>query len=98
MSTSLTPAASQALGPLVAQLASLGAVPVACEVSTSFGNLAVSFSLAGRQFVIVRDRGQYLVNGPSQSELEVAGLWRTFPGVRELAPPLLAWLTAASAA
>jgi hypothetical protein len=98
MSSSLPASVAQALSPLSSQLASIGAEPVACETSASFDNFAVSFAFSGRAFIVVRDRGQYLVSGPGQSELEAAGLLRTFPGVRELAPPLIAWLTAASAA
>ena len=92
-----TPVA-QALGPLLAQLAQVGVVPIKCEASPSFGNFAVSFSGAARDFTLPRDRGQFIVSGPALAQLEAAGLWRAFVGVRELAPPLLAWLASASAA
>jgi hypothetical protein len=89
---------AQALGLLVAQVAQLGLAPVKCEVSSSFGNFAVSFSGAGKDFMLARDRGQFIVSGPTQAQLEAAGLWRAFVGVKDLAPPLLAWLASASAA
>ena len=92
-----TPVA-QALAPLLAQLAQLGVAPIKCESSPSFGNFAVLFSGAATDFVLARDRGQFIVSGPAQEQLEAAGLWRAFVGVRELAFPLLAWLASASAA
>ena len=98
MSASLPSDVAQALSPLLAQLAERGAEPTSYESSASFGNFAVSFAANTREFMIARDRGQFIVSGPSRQELESAGLWRAFVGVRELSTPLLAWVASESAA
>ena len=92
MKSSLNPEIEQALGPLVSSLAKLSYTPSKSSVSSAFGNFAVSFRGPGQEFQIARDRGQFIVSGPSQQELEQAGLWRAFHGVSELAQPLLQWV------
>jgi hypothetical protein len=92
MNTSISAEIDEALGPLIKSLAALSVVPVSSETSSSFGNFVVSFRGCGKEFQIARDRGQFIVHGPAQQELELADLWRTFPGFRELAPPLIQWL------
>ena len=84
--------------PLLGQLAQFGAEPTKYEDSRSFGNFSVSFTKLSQEFLVVRDRGQFIVSGPSQQELEAAGLWRAFVGLNELSGPLLAWLSAENAA
>ncbi len=83
---------SRALEPILEPLAAASAVAVRCEQWESFDNFAVTFQARGIEFMIARDRGQFIVSGPPQAELEAVGLWRAFVGVRELAPPLKAWL------
>ncbi len=87
----------QALGPLIQSLAALSIVPISSQASNAFGNFVVYFRGPGKEFQITRDRGQLIIQGPSQQELELAGLWRTFPGFRELEPPLIQWLSRSEA-
>ena len=91
MSSSLNPEIEQALGSLVGSLANLSYTLTESTVSRDFGNFAVTFRGPSREFQIARDRGQFIVSGPSQQELERAGLWRAFHGTAELAQPLLEW-------
>jgi len=98
MTLSPPPEVEQALGPLVRSLAAINVSPVSWVVSESFGNLAVTFRGQGKEFQVTRDRGQFMVWGPESSVLERAGLSRTFPGFRELEPPLLQWLASARVA
>ncbi len=98
MSVELPSPITQALSPLLSRLAECGVVPTRYESSASFGNFAVSFTSGSRDLMIARDRGQFIVSGPSQQELESAGLWQAFVGVRELSAPLLAWLASENAA
>ena len=81
-----------ALHPLSGELALAGARVVAVKQSASFGDFAVSFTSADRTFDLVRERGQFLIHGPDQRLLEIAGLWRTFGSVDELRTPLLSWV------
>ena len=92
MSSSLNPEIEKAIGPLIRSLENQSATVIELHVSNSFGNFAVSFRGNGREFQIIRDRGQLIVAGPEQAELEQAGLCRAFPGFQELEPPLIQWL------
>lgn len=87
-----------ALGPLLEEVAGLGATPTQFEESPDFGNFVVSFTTTTKQFSIVHDRGQFLVDGVPREELEPAGLWRAFAGPTSLRAPLLAWLRSANSA
>jgi hypothetical protein len=93
VSTLLPESIAQALRSLPAALERLGALPVSHRGPEAFDNFAVVFEGRGKAFTVVRDRGQFQVSGPSQPVLEQAGLWRTFPGVRELESALVAWLS-----
>ena len=92
MNNSLDPEIELAIGPLVQSLAAQAVAVVESHVSNSFGNFVVHFRGTGRDFQIIRDRGQLIVGGIEQQELEQAGLFRTFPGFRELETPLMQWL------
>ena len=94
MSDSLNPEIEKAIGPLIRVLANYSVTVVESHVSNSFGNFAVSFRGNEKEFQIIRDRGQLIVDGPEQSELEQAGLYRAFPGSQELEQPLIQWLKA----
>ena len=92
MSNSLNPEIEKAIGPLIQSLANQSVTVVESNVSDSFGNFSVSFRGNGREFQVTRDRGQLIVYGPEQTELEQAGLYRAFPGLQELERPLIQWL------
>ena len=92
MSSSLNPEIEKAISPLIQSLANQSVTVAESNVSNSFGNFSVSFHGNGREFQITRDRGQLIVHGPEQTELEQAGLYRAFPGFKELEPLLIQWL------
>ena len=92
MNNSLNPEIEKSIGPLIQSLAAQSIVTIDSHVSNSFGNFVVHFRGAGRDFQILRDRGQLIVGGIEQQELEQFGLFRAFPGFRELEPPLMQWL------
>ena len=94
---SLPPSLVQELDPLVGQLEARGWVLVNCEQSGSFGNFEARFVGNSHSLSVVRDRGQFHVDGLERSALESAGLWRSFSGVRSLEAPLLRWLAAQGA-
>ncbi len=56
-----------------------------------FGNYQIVF-VGRRAFVIVRDRGQYMVQADKDA-LVKAGLWCAFNSISELHPKLIKWLT-----
>ncbi len=92
MSASLPTPIKLALRELPSALSELGVVPTSSRRPEAFENFEVTFQRRGQIFTVARDRGQFIVNGPTRGELERAGLWRAFPGVRELQPVLVAWL------
>jgi hypothetical protein len=77
---------------LPALLVEAGYVPLRVTAEDSFGNFAVTYEGPRGIVQIARDRGQFIVSGPSQKELEKFGLWRTFAGARALEQPLKQWL------
>lgn len=83
---------------LAAELLRLGFKAQSCEHDQAFGNFVVSFASFDHSFAIVRDRGQFHVECDGRSELEQAGLWRSFAGLNSLSAPLLAWLSLHNAA
>ncbi|MCV2371386.1 hypothetical protein [Roseateles oligotrophus] len=99
MSTiALPPSIAHALGSLVPELKARGVVLAGCEESVSFGNFEAKFARGSLTFSIVRDRGQFHIDGAAQDVLELAGLWRSFSGVNSMAPPLFAWVESKNAA
>ena len=92
MNTSLSLEIEKAIGPLIQALAAQSIIAVGSQASDSFGNFVVSFRGASKDFQIIRDRGQLIVGGHEQQELEQAGLFRAFPGFRELETPLMQWV------
>jgi hypothetical protein len=82
-----------ALAPLESTLGAAQLLPTSWEYSEkAFGNFAVVFQGSGRNFSLVRDRGQFMVSGPGRQELEGAGLWKAFDTTHELLPSLARWL------
>jgi hypothetical protein len=79
-------------------LAEAGYAPVKVTADESFGNFAVTYAGPRGIIQIARDRGQFIVSGPSKTELEESGLWRTFVGARKLELPLKQWLGTANEA
>ena len=92
MQNSLNPEIENAIGPLIQSLAAQSISAINSHVSNSFGNFVVLFRGAGKEFRIIRDRGQLFVNGAEQQDLEQAGLFRAFSGFQELEMPLMRWL------
>ena len=79
-------------------LAEAGYKPLQVIAEESFGNFAVTYAGPRGTIQIARDRGQFIVSGPSKTELEESGLWRAFIGARELEEPLKQWLGTANEA
>ncbi len=79
-------------------LAQAGYAPVKVIAEESFGNFAVTYAGPRGVIQIAGDRGQFMVSGPTKTELEESGLWRTFVGTRELEQPLKHWLGTANEA
>ena len=77
---SLPPQIMQTLGAVIPELASSSFIPVVFEESKSFGNFFVTFASNRRAITIALDRGQLLVSGPPDQELQASGLWRAFSG------------------
>jgi hypothetical protein len=91
MNAQLPTSVAQALGGLVQSLQAEGFVPAFVGESASFGDFTVEFSDGRRQVLIVRDRGQLMVQG-ERSVLEPADLWRAFDGWRSLQQSLIPWI------
>jgi hypothetical protein len=82
------------IGPLALQLSVHDLHPVNYSCSPSFGNFYVTFAKPGTVVTVARDRGQYIISGPSEPELSAFGLARTFSGVVAVAHALHQWLEA----
>ena len=82
---------SEPLRALLPALADLGYLPISAEYSeNSFGNFIVRFQRPDTaSFQLTRDRGQFIIYGIPQDELESAGLWRAFDVINELQPLLI---------
>jgi hypothetical protein len=94
---SLPPEVSADMGDLVSELETLGAtVEGARYDAKSFGDFEICFRALGLAFRVTRDRGQYMVHGPSREQLETAGLWRAFDRKEEFSQALLAWFRGCS--
>jgi hypothetical protein len=93
---SLPHAIAEALAPLVAELGRHAMVPVHFTESTSFGNFHVTFATSDRALTAVRDRGQFMIVGLPEKELEESGLNRVFSGPRALTEGVRSWLRSAA--
>ena len=80
------------LEPLAPVIAVAQLVPVAWERSEAFGNFAVTFRNSVREFMLTRDRGQFMVHASDRASLESSGLWRAFESLQEMEAHLVDWL------
>lgn len=85
---------ANALGPIPGALADFGFAPMKFEKSAAFGSFVVVFACGEVTVSVIRDRGQFQVDGAEQAVLEAAGLWRNFSGPAPIVAPLLEWLGA----
>lgn len=92
MSSKLPPEIQQALEPLAPALAAAQLIPVAWERSESFGDFAVTFRNSVQEFMLTRDRGQFIIHGSDRAYLESSGLWQAFDTLQEMEPRLVSWL------
>ncbi len=94
----LPPQVVRALGPIVPELRMSGFIPVVFEVSSSFGNFFVTFAGLRNSLTIAQDRGQLLVSGLPNHELQASGLWQAFSGPIKLHEQVKTWLAVQSGA
>ncbi len=92
MTVTLPAEITNALKEIPTSLANIGFIPVQVEQSPSFGNFFVKFENKSIDVTIVRDRGQFHIEGFEKSILENAGLWRSFSGAISMLNPLLIFL------
>jgi hypothetical protein len=95
---SLPPQIMQTLGAVVPELEGTGFIPVVFEESMSFGNFFVTFASNRRAITIAQDRGQLLVSGLPDQELQASGLWRAYSSPIKLHQQVRIWLAVASGA
>jgi hypothetical protein len=57
------------------------------------GNWFVDMSRSGVILRLIKDRGQYLVDGPRQEELAAEGLWRAFDSFDEFSRLVVGFAT-----
>lgn len=83
---------NEVLGPLVDSLSALGYTAVTSRYEPeAFGNFYVDFAGPVRSFRVVRDRGQYMLDG-DRLWLESWSLWQAFGDPSEFSDTLLAAL------
>ncbi len=87
-------AIQQDIGPLLAELSKLkmGVVESTFDV-TSFGNYKVALAGPTDSFAIVRDKGQYLIDGDVNA-LKRMGLWRAYDSREDFRTAVLAYARA----
>ena len=56
-----------------------------------FGNWYVDLRRSGADLRLVKDRSQYLIEGPPFGELKAAGLWRAFEDLDEFRQAVINW-------
>lgn len=85
------PKISEAIGPLLTQLESLGARFTNDTYSReSFGNFYVDCTLRGKRFRLLRDRSQYMIEGDLE-ELKRLGLWRAYDSVDDYSTAVVSY-------
>jgi hypothetical protein len=58
-----------------------------------FGNWYVDLFRAGLTIRLVKDRSQYMIDGPPSEEIKAAGLWRAFDDLEEFRRAIIKWAT-----
>jgi hypothetical protein len=84
----IAPTVSETLGPLIRNLDALGYEVV--------GSHYVDFLGHGREFRIIRDRGQFIIEA-DKKELAQLGLWQAFDDFNEFSSQVLNWLNGPAA-
>jgi hypothetical protein len=57
-----------------------------------FGNWWIDLQRAGRTIRLVKDRSQYMFDGPPAEELKAAGLWKAFDDFEEFRQAVIQWV------
>ena len=94
LSVSLPPDIEHILRPLLTALDDIGYAPSYFLLSQSFGNFQITFTCAAHSFSVVRDRGQFMLSGAPQQELEAFDLFRVFSTPGQMVPSVISWLSA----
>jgi len=85
---------TKAIGPLLDQLADLGIRVTGSRYDAdSFGDFYVDCRGAGAEFRIVRERGQYFLEGDA-AELRQHGLFKAYDSVQEFMASILRYAKA----
>lgn len=80
-------------GDLIAKLEAAGWLAQAALYDPrSFGNWYVDLERAGRKIRLLKDRSQYMLQGPDR-EIKAAGLWKAFNGIDEFSLAVIEWAT-----
>jgi hypothetical protein len=88
----IAPTVSETLGPLIGNLDALGYEVVGSQYDhQSFGNFYVDFLGHGREFRVIRDRGQFTIEA-DKKELARFGLGQAFNDFNEFSAQVLNWL------
>jgi hypothetical protein len=81
-------------GELIAELHSAGwTVSTSRYDGKSFGNWYVDLRRADLTLRLVKDRSQYMVDGPPTNEIKAAGLYRAFDDLEEFRHAIVKWAT-----
>jgi hypothetical protein len=57
-----------------------------------FDNWSIDLQLAARTIRLVKDRSQYMFDGPRTEELKAAGLWKAFDDFEEFRQAVILWV------
>jgi hypothetical protein len=82
------------VGALISQLQAAGwTVSFARYDPRAFGNWYVDLCHADDNIRLMKDRSQYMFEGPTIKELQAAGLWRAFDDLDEFCRAVIHWAT-----
>jgi dipeptidase len=72
------------VGALIAQLQTAGWIVSAHHYDAKhFGDWYIDLYRAGHRIRLVKDRSQYIFDGPPVEEIKAAGLWKAFDDLHE---------------
>lgn len=87
----LDPEVRAEVGALIADLRTSGWRVVGSRYDApSFGNWFVDLERDGRVIRLVKDRSQFMIDGPA-NELRAAGLWKAFDRLSTFREAVVAW-------
>ena len=80
------------VGPLISELGAAGWTVFSSRYDAHFfGNWYVDLRRADLAIRLIKDKSQYMIDGPSSDEMKAAGLWKAFDDLEEFRHAVAKW-------